>query len=404
MAIHDSTLAPFAPSPDDREASGGLSPRAVALARAQAELSQDACRRALVASGLGGGDLAAGELSEAEARQWAMAGLVGRCARFARLLREVRAVQGAPRTTVLLAGESGTGKELLARAIHYGGRQATAPFVRVDCTALGAAQAELLLFGQAKASGVPERRGFCEQAEGGTLFLDEIGDLPAALQGRLLRMLEDGVFWPAGADQPRTLNARVIAATHADLPEKVAAGTFRQDLYYRLAHFPIAVPSLRERLEDVPALAAHLVEKLAAELKRPAPCLGTEALQRLIAHAYPGNVRELRNTLERALICAEGDELRAEHIVFAPQAGGATRTSCEAVPAAATDPAAPTDHQFLADLPLNLAEAERILVARAIAVAGGNLSKAARLLGINRASIYRWKEKPRPAAADKKSA
>jgi DNA-binding NtrC family response regulator len=344
-------------------------------------------------------------LSEADSRQWALAGLVGRSDRFGRMLREVRAVQGAARTTVLLTGESGTGKELTARAVHYGGAQASAPFVRVDCAALPSEQAEALLFGQARgAGGVGERRGYCELAEGGTLFFDEIGDLSPVLQARLLRVLEDGAFMPVGALAPRTMSARVIAATHADLPALIAAGRFRQDLYYRLMHYHIAVPALRERLEDVPALAQHFARVISAELKRSAPRLRPDALQRLLAHAYPGNIRELRNTLERAIIYAGGEELGGEHIVFAPHAG--TVGSSPPVPPPATSPETgfgEIGRKFLAELPLNLAEAEDILMARAIAVAEGNLSRAARLLGINRASLYRWQDRRAAAAAGRQS-
>ena len=383
------------------ERTAELAARGAALERANAELRAEAARREAAESALARADAQLSLLTEAETRQWALAGLVGRSARFGQMLREVRAVQGAARTTVLLTGESGTGKELTARAIHYGGAQATAPFVRVDCAALPPDQAEVLLFGQARGGGpgaVPERRGYCELAEGGTLFFDEIGDLPPGLQARLLRVLEDGAYLPLGAHAPRTMNARVIAATHADLPALIAAGRFRQDLYYRLMHYHIAVPALRERLEDVPALAQHFVRMISAELKRAAPRLRPEALQRLLAHAYPGNVRELKNTLERAIIYAGRDELGSEHIVFAPGAGGGS-----ASPVALGDHATPSSNpaptagdlgrKFLSDLPLNLSEAEDILIARAIAVAEGNMSRAARLLGINRASLYRWQDR-----------
>ncbi len=255
------------------ERTAELAARGAALERANAELRAEAARREAAESALARADAQLSLLTEAETRQWALAGLVGRSARFGQMLREVRAVQGAARTTVLLTGESGTGKELTARAIHYGGAQATAPFVRVDCAALPADQAEALLFGQARGGGpgaVPERRGYCELAEGGTLFFDEIGDLPPGLQARLLRVLEDGAYLPLGAHAPRTMNARVIAATHANLPALITAGRFRQDLYYRLMHYHIAVPALRERLQDVPALAQHFVRMISAELKRAA--------------------------------------------------------------------------------------------------------------------------------------
>jgi DNA-binding NtrC family response regulator len=337
-------------------------------------------------------------LTESESRQWVLAGLVGRSPRFGRMLHELRAVQGCSRTTVLLTGESGTGKELVSRAIHFGGARAHAPFVRVGCAALPADQAEALLFGQARGVGIgasPERRGYCELAEGGTLFFDEIGDLPPSLQARLLRVLEDGAYLPPGSHSPRTMNARVIAATHADLPALVAAGRFRQDLYYRLMHYHIALPALRERLEDVPLLARHFVRAISTELKRAVPRLRPEALQRLLVHSYPGNVRELKNTLERAIIFADRDELGAEHIVFAPGAGAGVAPSSPPSVAGAGE----LGRKFLSDLPLKLSDAEDILIARAIAVAEGNMSRAARLLGINRASLYRWQDRRAAAVA-----
>ena len=397
------------------ERTAELAARTAALEEVNRELREEAARREAAEAALAKADAQLSRLSEAESRQWGLAGLVGRSDRFGRMLREVRAVQAAPRTTVLLTGESGTGKELTARAIHYGGARAAAPFVRVDCAALPADQAESLLFGQVRASGggagagVPERRGYCELAEGGTLFFDEIGDLAPSLQARLLRVLEDGAFLPLGAQTPRTMNARVIAATHADLPALVSAGRFRQDLYYRLMHYHIAVPALRERLEDVPALAQHFVRVISAELKRQAPRLRPDALQRLLAHAYPGNIRELKNTLERAIIYAGGDELGGEHIVFAPGAGavGSAGGGSEAAAAAALGSGAgfgDLGKKFLSDLPLNLEEAEDILVARAIAVAEGNMSQAARLLGVNRASLYRWQERRAAAAVPKGTA
>lgn len=399
------------------ERTAELAARSEALETVNRELRAEAARREAAEAALARADAQLSHLSESESRQWGLAGLVGRSERFGRMLREVRAVQSAARTTVLLTGESGTGKELTARAIHYGGAQATAPFVRVDCAALPADQAESLLFGQVRGAGPGgggERRGYCELAEGGTLFFDEIGDLAPALQAKLLRVLEDGAFLPLGAQTPKTMNARVIAATHADLPALIAGGRFRQDLYYRLMHYHIEVPALRERLDDVPALAQHFVRVISAELKRGVPKLRPDALQRLLAHGYPGNIRELKNTLERAIIYAGGDELGGEHIVFAPQAGGGAATTGETISASGGNGVAASGgasgsaggvgvgdlgKKFLADLPLNLSEAEDILIARAIAVAEGNLSQAARLLGINRASLYRWQERKAAAAA-----
>ncbi|MFH1498336.1 MAG: sigma-54 dependent transcriptional regulator, partial [Verrucomicrobiota bacterium] len=262
-------------------------------------------------------------LTEAEARDWGLAGFVGNSPAFGRLLRTIRSVQAYPKTNVLLTGESGTGKELIARAIHYGGPHGKAPFVAMNCSALPAELAESHLFGHVRGSftgAIADRRGYFELAHGGTLFLDEIGDMPPALQAKLLRVLEDGEVVPVGSGAGRRVDVRVVAATNVNLPAKVAEGAFRQDLYYRLMHYHVEVPALRERIEDVPLLAAHFIRMFANELKRRPPALRTDAVDRLLAHRYPGNIRELKNTIERAMIHAGEGELRGDHIVFAPQA------------------------------------------------------------------------------------
>ncbi len=327
-------------------------------------------------------------------------GLIGSSEALVRLRRALHAARSAPRVPVLLTGESGSGKALAAAAIHAG-EGAAGPFVRVDCATLPSTETEAagLLFGVEPA---PDGAApaWCAQAAGGTLFLDEIGELGPGLQARLLLLLEEGVYLPVGSSTPRPLAARVIAATHADLPGRIAAGGFRQDLYYRLARFPVAVPPLRDRLEDVPALVRHFLPRLACELGRPEVRVRPEAMQRLLAHAYPGNVRELRHTLERALLQAEGNELGAEHIEFVPTAVPAGAGG--AADATRTGEAGEPGRRFLGELPLNLSQAEDILIARAVAVAEGNLSRAARLLGINRASLYRWQD--RRAGAPQRSA
>jgi len=322
-------------------------------------------------------------LTEAEARSWGLSGFVGRSPLFGKMLQHIRSVQAFPRTNVLLTGESGTGKELIARAIHFGSAQATGPFVAVNCSALPVDLAESHLFGHVRGAftgAIADRKGYFELAHNGTLFLDELGDMPLSLQAKLLRVLEDGEVTAVGATHCRKVVVRVIAATNIDLPAKVSAGGFRQDLYYRLMHFHVQVPPLRERREDIPALAAHFVKLFATELKRKAPLLRADALDRLLAHDYPGNIRELKNTIERAIIYAGGGELRADHVVFAPQANGGQM---------ARDTQTVGSGMSVSALPFNLAEAETRLIERALTAAGGNLSAAARLLGVNRARLYR---------------
>jgi len=362
-----------------------LAARTAELEKSNARLRAEIRRREQAEDALKLADEKLTLLSEAEARQWGLAGFVGRSAPFGRMLKEVRSVQAFPRTNVLLTGESGTGKELIARAVHFGGSH-PGPFIAVNCSALPVELAESHLFGHVRGAftgAVADRKGYFELANGGTLFLDELGEMPLALQAKLLRVLEDGEVTAVGGTVSRKVSVRTIAATNVDLPAKVAAGAFRQDLYYRLMHFHVEVPPLRERIEDVPALAAHFLKLFSTELKRKPPGLSTEALERLLAHTYPGNIRELKNTLERAMIYAGGDLVQGEHIVFAPQATGAG------------SPSSPTrlPKRAEAPVPLNLKKNEDQAIQRAIEAAGGNLSAAARLLGVNRSRIYRWQER-----------
>jgi DNA-binding NtrC family response regulator len=228
--------------------------------------------------------------------------------------------------TVLLLGESGTGKELFARAVHHlSGRKAHS-FFPINCAAIPENLLESELFGYEKgaftgASGT--KRGKFEIADKGTLFLDEIGDLSLGLQGKVLRVIEQRQFERVGGTETRSVDIRLVAATNKDLKALAAQGTFRQDLFFRLAVFPITVPPLRDRLQDVPILARHFVKKFAAEQKRRgAITLTPETLRALAAYSWPGNIRELENTIERALILGEGDRLLPEdlHLPAGPQA------------------------------------------------------------------------------------
>ncbi|WP_242342435.1 sigma-54-dependent transcriptional regulator [Anaeromyxobacter terrae] len=270
--------------------------------------------------------------------------------------------------TVLLLGESGTGKSQLARFIHYQGRRAAGPLVEVHCAALPETLLEGELFGHEKGAftGATQRKaGHLAAADRGTLFLDEIGEITQATQVKLLRFLQDRRFVPLGATEERSVDVRVVSATNRDLAGAVAQGAFREDLFYRLNVFAIAVPPLRDRPEDVVPLA----ERFLAARGLPAEKLGPTARERLALHRWPGNVRELENVLERALILAGEDELRAEHVAT----GSAQRA------------------RRVADVLVegfSLDAFERELLHAALERAGGNKTHAARMLGVSRRRLY----------------
>lgn len=209
--------------------------------------------------------------------------------------------------SVLILGESGTGKELIAREIHRHSQRAELPLIKVNCATISRELYESEFFGHVKGSftgAISDRLGRFEAADGGTLFLDEVGEIPPALQGKLLRVLQEGEFERVGEGRTRTVDVRIIAATNKNLAEEVNAGRFREDLYYRLNVFPIEIPPLREHREDIPLLAAHFVKVVSQRLNRPPPCLTEANLMDLKSHDWPGNVRELQNIIERALILA----------------------------------------------------------------------------------------------------
>ena len=286
-----------------------------------------------------------------------------------RVVQAIRLVTDRARVPVLITGENGTGKDMVVRAIHYGGPLARLPLVVVKCQGLGPDQLECLIFGGGRGQ---DRRGRFDAARGGTLVIEGPEQLPMALQARLL----DAAQAP-GDRGP----ARLIATSTCDLAGLVGAGRFRSDLFYYLMSHHIRVAPLRERMEDVPALAAHFLKEASATLKRPSPELRADVLGRLVAHDYPGNISELKNTIDRAVF-AGGAVLRPEHIDFAQRA-----TRADAGPGGSV-----TTHRMLEqDVPLNLRKAEEVLIRRALAVCGGNVCAAARLLGVNRSRLYRRK-------------
>jgi two-component system nitrogen regulation response regulator NtrX len=284
---------------------------------------------------------------------------------------------------VLITGESGTGKELVAAAIHAGGARKDRPFVRVNCAAIPRDLVESEMFGHERGAftGATERRiGRFELADRGTLLLDEVGDLGAEAQAKLLRAIESGEIERVGGGKPIRINVRILSATNKDLTRAVADGTFREDLYFRLNVIPLAIPPLRERPDDIPALVQHFSALHRARTGQPLTSWSAEALDLLGRHRWPGNVRELANIVERLAILHPGREVTGEDI----------RDVLPSVPARlAEPPALPNAGLLDASLTDTLDDYERMLITRALSVAGGNIAEAARRLQTDRPNLYR---------------
>jgi len=282
---------------------------------------------------------------------------------------------------VLLQGESGTGKERVARALHRASGRAQGPFVAVNCAGIPAELLESEFFGHVSGAftgAQRQRKGLLQEAHGGTLLLDEIADMPMALQAKLLRALEDGTIRPVGQDTERQVQVRFIAATHRVLADQVAAGLFREDLYYRLNTFTLAVPPLRDRIDDLPGLAHRLLRSLSSAKHQPK--LHADTLVVLRRYSFPGNVRELINILEHAVAFSQGDAtIRPEHL---PQRLQETRTNTT------TTSASPLLAQ--PDPILSLVEVQRQHIQRVLQQFDGNKHQAAKALGIGRRTLYRW--------------
>jgi two-component system response regulator PilR (NtrC family) len=271
---------------------------------------------------------------------------------------------------VYIGGESGTGKELVARLIHQLGPRSTAPFVPVNCGAIPAELMESEFFGHKKGSftgAVADKEGLFQAAQGGTLFLDEVADLPVAMQVKLLRAIQEKAVRPVGAQKEIRTDVRILSATHKDLDQLVETGEFRRDLYYRVNVIQVRMPNLRERPEDIPVLAEHILRRLAAQAKRPEPKLSRDALTALQGYNFPGNVRELENILERALTLSEGTAINLIDLVL-PRSEGETGTL-----------EAPGSGE---NLDAYLARVERSIILDALAHTHHNKTAAARKLGI----------------------
>ncbi len=281
-------------------------------------------------------------------------------------------------STVLIQGESGTGKELVARAIHAESLRATAPLIPANCGAFTETLLESELFGHVRGAftgAVADKKGLLDVADRGTLFLDEVGDMSPQTQVKLLRILENRSFRPVGGVTDKLVDVRFIAATNRDLPEMIARGTFREDLYYRLNVIPIELPPLRERKVDIPLLAGHFLADYAAKTGKPIKSIDEEAAAWLKGHDWPGNVRELENTIERAVALATGDRLRVEDLA----ASSSRRPAAGPV---SFEPAPVELPETGMDLAGQLAEIEKEYIRKALAATGGNLTRAAKLLGM----------------------
>jgi two-component system response regulator AtoC len=315
--------------------------------------------------------------------------IIGESAALREVLSKVEQV--APTSsTVLLRGETGTGKELVAHAIHINSPRESKPFVRVNCAALAPGVLESELFGHEKGSftgAMERRRGRFELADGGTLFLDEVGDLPMEVQIKLLRTLQERELERVGGNETIKVDVRVVSATNRNLEKMIEENEFREDLYYRLNVFPINLPPLRDRLEDLPVLVSHFISKFARQMGIAPAGTAPDAMTKLREYNWPGNVRELENIVERAMILARGAPLAATHLDFGKRANTAANQSgpVAAVAAAPLAPAGGDEGKSLAE---RLLDSERKEIVAAVEKSRGNIASAARMLGINRSTLY----------------
>jgi DNA-binding NtrC family response regulator len=299
-----------------------------------------------------------------------------------RLIEKVAPTSG----TVLIRGESGTGKELVARAIHNKSRRRDRKFVPVDCGAFPATLLESALFGHVKGAftgAVSDRPGFFEAASGGTLFIDEVADMSPDVQGKLLRALQEREFIPVGGTQSRKMNVRLISATNRDLKEMVKEGTFREDLFYRLYVVPIFLPPLRERIEDIPVLAHHFIEKHCKQLSKSLLEISPEAMKCLVECDWPGNVRQLENTIERVVITAEADVIGLEDLPLSIRTESPSRDT----------PSVPSTSSELKEMKSQLKddatrELERSFIIEALKRNDWNVTRAARDVGMQRTNFH----------------
>jgi len=333
--------------------------------------SQDLLQKVATALEASGGEPAG---SDSTAGEW-RAGIITRSPRMEDLLRQGKLVADSD-ASVLIFGESGTGKELLARAIHQASRRSDKPFVAVNCGAIPGDLLESELFGHARGAftgAVQSHKGLFQAADGGTLFLDEIGDMPLPLQVKLLRVLQEGEVRPVGSTQAIPVDVRVISATHRDLDSQRDQGLFREDLYYRLNVVSLKLPSLADRREDIPLLAAHFLRRLAERYRKPASTLAPDAMALLVAAPWPGNVRQLLNLLEQAVAL----------------------TTTPVIPATLVQAALKEDAAALIPFEEARKTFEREYLVRLLKITGGNVTQAAQLAKRNRTEFYKLLQRHR---------
>ena len=304
-------------------------------------------------------------------------GIIGSSTAMRRLYELIDKVIDAG-ITVLIQGETGTGKELVAKVIHYGGRYKDQPFISENCGALTDSLLESELFGHVKGAftgAISDKKGLFELADGGAVMLDEIGEMPPNMQVKMLRVLQENEFRPVGGSVYKKVNVRIIACTNRNLEEEVEKGKFRQDLYYRINVFPINIPPLRKRREDIPLLANHFLEFFSEKYNRPKPILTADALDRLMGYDWPGNVRELQNEIERALTLARPDEdISAEHLSTSLR--NAVNNGI-------------IDEDLHLTLPETVTRVEKQMISRELEKAKMNRTHAARALGITRQGLLK---------------
>ena len=313
-------------------------------------------------------------LRASQARPYGVERIVGQSASVKAVKALLQKIATSPASTVLLTGESGTGKDLAAKVIHYASARANQAFMNITCSALPEALLESELFGHERGAFTGadrQKRGLFETADGGTVFLDEIGEMVPALQAKLLRFLEEKTFRRVGGATDIKVDVRVIAATNRNLEEEVRERRFREDLYYRLNVLPIVLAPLRDRADDIPLLVHYYVDSFNTEFRKRIRRVSPEAMERLKAYRWPGNIRELRNAIERAMLLVEGDELSATHF---PLSGGLLAARL-------------TEKIELPSSGIDLEQLERSLVVQALARSRWNQTRAAALLGLNRDQI-----------------